>query len=47
MKTNEETSLEVLKEILPRLEAWDDYSNDALFGLLKDLQKKKVIRTDM
>ena len=34
MKTNEETSLEVLKEILPRLEAWDDYSNDALFGLL-------------
>ena len=35
MKTNEETSLEVLKEILPRLEAWDDYSNDALFGLLK------------
>ena len=35
MKTNEETSLEVLKEILPRLEAGDDYSNDALFGLLK------------
>ena len=35
MKTNEETSLEVLKEILPRLEVWDDYSNDALFGLLK------------
>ena len=34
MKTNEETSLEVLKELLPRLEAWDDYSNDALYGLL-------------
>ena len=41
MKTNEETSLEVLKEILPRLEAWDDYSNDALFGLLKGFVKEK------
>ena len=41
MKTNEETSLEVLKEILPRLEAWDDYSNDALFGLLKGVAEEK------
>ena len=41
MKTNEETSLEVLKEILPRLEAWDDYSNDALFGLLKGFTEEK------
>lgn len=41
MKTNEETSLEVLKEILPRLEAWDDYSNDALFGLLKGFSEEK------
>ncbi len=41
MKTNEETSLEVLKEILPRLEAWDDYSNDALFGLLKEFAEEK------
>lgn len=41
MKTNEETSLEVLKEILPRLEAWDDYSNDALFGLLKVFAEEK------
>ena len=41
MKTNEETSLEVLKEILPRLEAWDDYSNDALFGLLKGFAEEK------
>ena len=41
MKTNEETSLEVLKEILPRLEACDDYSNDALFGLLKGFAEEK------
>lgn len=41
MKTNEETSLEVLKEILSRLEAWDDYSNDALFGLLKGFAEEK------
>ena len=41
MKTNEETSLEVLKEILPRLEAWDDYSNDALSGLLKGFAEEK------
>lgn len=41
MRTNEETSLEVLKEILPRLEAWDDYSNDALFGLLKGFAEEK------
>ena len=41
MKTNEETSLEVLKEILPRLEALDDYSNYALFGLLKGFAEEK------
>ena len=45
MKTNEETSLEVLKEILPRLEAWDDYSNDALFGLLKGFAEEKGYKT--
>ena len=36
MKTNAETSLEVLKDILPRLQAQDDYSNDALYQLLCD-----------
>lgn len=41
MKTNEATSLEVLTEILPKLEAWDDYSNDALFGVLKDFVAEK------
>ena len=41
MKTNEETSLEVLKEILPRLEECDDYSNDALFAVLKQYVSDK------
>lgn len=34
MKTDEATSLEVLKDILPLLEAHSDYSNDALYELL-------------
>lgn len=34
-KTSGETSLEILKELLPRLEAQEDFSNDALFELLK------------
>ena len=41
MKTNAETSLEVLQEILPILEAQEDYSNDALYAtLLKDVEEK-------
>lgn len=36
MKTNEETSLEVLKAMLPVLEAQEDFSNDALFATLKE-----------
>jgi len=34
MKTTEETSLNLLKEVLPLLEAQNDYSNDALFEAL-------------
>lgn len=34
MKTTPETSLEVLKELLPLFEAQEDYSNDALYGVL-------------
>ena len=41
MKTNAETSLEVLTEILPRLEAQDDYNNDALYALLCDYVAEK------
>ena len=36
MKTDEASSLAVLKEILPLLEAQQDYSNDALYALLCD-----------
>ena len=41
MKTNEETSLEVLKELLPIFEALDDYSNDSLYNTLLDYVAKK------
>ena len=34
MKTTKENSLETLKEVLPILEAQDDFSNDALFEAL-------------
>lgn len=41
MKTNVQTSLEVLQEILPVLEAQEDYSNDALYQtLLKYVEQK-------
>lgn len=41
MKTNAETSLEVLTEVLPILEAQEDYSNDALYAVLCDYVAKK------
>ena len=41
MKTNAETSLEVLTEILPKLEAQEDYSNDALYALLSEYVAEK------
>ncbi|HIZ44044.1 MAG TPA: glutamate--tRNA ligase [Firmicutes bacterium] len=41
MKTTEESSLEVLKELLPVLEAQEDYSNDALYALLQNFAKEK------
>ncbi|MFA9376948.1 MAG: glutamate--tRNA ligase [Lachnotalea sp.] len=34
MKTNAETSLEVLKDLLPIFEEQEDYSNDALYNIL-------------
>ena len=36
MKTNEETSLEVIREMLPLFEAQENYSNDALYEVLKN-----------
>lgn len=41
MKTTPESSLEVLKELLPVLEQQEDYSNDALYQLLTDFVAKK------
>ena len=41
MKTTEESSLEVLKEVLPIFEALDDYSNDSLYNTLLDYVAKK------
>ena len=41
MKTNEDTSLEVLKEMLPLFEAHEEYNNDALYEVLKKYIEEK------
>ncbi len=41
MKTTKESALEVLKELLPVLEAQEDYSNDALYQTLLAYVEKK------
>lgn len=41
MKTTKESSLEVLKELLPVLENCDDYSNDNLYALLSDFATER------
>ena len=41
MKTNEATSLEVLREVLLILEEQQDYSNDALYQTLVEYVAKK------
>ena len=41
MKTNAASSLEVLKELLPILEAQDSFSNDALFAAIKSYVQEK------
>ena len=44
MKTNEETSLQVLREVQPLLEAQEDFSNDALFEMLSAYAKEHVYK---
>lgn len=44
MKTNAETSLTVLQDLLPRLEKQDDYSNDALYQLLQEYVAEKGVK---
>ncbi len=41
MKTNGETSLAVLKDLLPRLEEQEDYTNDALYAVLSAYVEEK------
>ena len=45
MKTDSETSLALLKEILPILEEQDDYSNDALYAALSAFVSEKGFKT--
>jgi glutamyl-tRNA synthetase len=44
MKTTAETSLEVLQEVLPILEAQEDYSNDALYTALCEYVAAKGVK---
>ena len=44
MKTTAESSLEVLKETLPVLEAQEDYSNDALYAALSAYVQEKGVK---
>lgn len=41
MKTTPETSLEVLREVLPTLQALDDYTNDAIYAALSNFVAEK------
>ena len=45
MKCTKETSLEVLKDVLPLLGAQEDFSNDALFELLSGYVNEKGYKT--
>ncbi|MCC8105299.1 MAG: glutamate--tRNA ligase [Clostridiales bacterium] len=45
-KSTEASSLEVLKDLLPKLEAQDDFSNDALFTLLKAYVDEKCCKVN-
>lgn len=45
MKTNSETSLALLQEVLPILEAQEDYSNDALYDRLSAYVSEKGYKT--
>ncbi len=44
MKTNAETSLQVLKDLLPILEAQEDYSNDGLYATLSKYVEEKGVK---
>ncbi len=45
MKSTKETSLSVLTDVLPLLEAQEDFSNDALYELLSKYVEEKGYKT--
>lgn len=45
MKTTKETSLQVLKDVLPILEAQEDYSNDGLYAALSGYVADQGVKT--
>lgn len=45
MKTDPEKSLKLLQDVLPLLQAQEDFSNDALFALLSDYATKNEFKT--
>ena len=45
MKTDSEKSLALLNEVIPVLEAHDDYTNDSLFALLSNFAQEKEYKT--
>ncbi len=47
MKTNEEISLKILKEIIPVLEEFDNYTNDALYELLVNFAAEHEYKNGM
>ena len=47
MKTTKESSLQLLKEVLPVLESQEDFSNDALFASLSAFAKEKGYKTGL
>jgi glutamyl-tRNA synthetase len=44
MKTTEESSLEVLEDVLPLIEAQEDFSNDALYAMLSKYVEDKGVK---
>ena len=44
MKTTPELSLDVLRKVLPVLEAWENYTNDALFEVLKNFAAENGLK---
>ena len=45
MKTDEQSSLKLLCEVLPLLESCDDYSNDNLYKILQEFAAQKEYKT--